>query len=261
MSLHSISVITVMSLIISEQLFDDCCQHRDASHHHHHPKYLSYLLLYNTESAVICTSSTVVIIINIIIIIIIILVIIITNTAFYGIKNAKPVVTCYTVVVVIISIISTHWISGSWWSTVAGAVSVISRLWRIQPELCNCSINRSKWGVIVMLYQFYASGSQLLEQYIYSMKFSAGVLNRFPCCLYLACPSILAERVSTLDWISLCCAPIIVACSESRLVPLSKVLYDTCFFCGQRCKCWSHRPKLTLSVISDVKPNIYILLM
>ena len=38
---------------------------------------------------------------------------------------------------------------------------------------------------------------------------------------------------------------------------LSKVLYHTCFICGQRCKRWSHRPKLTSSVISDVKPIIY----
>ena len=43
-----------------------------------------------------------------------------------------------------------------------------------------------------------------------------------------------------------------------QLVPLSKVLYHTCFICGQRCKCWSRRPKLTSSVISDVKPIIYI---
>ena len=35
-------------------------------------------------------------------------------------------------------------------------------------------------------------------------------------------------------------------------MPLNKVLCHTCFVCGQRCKCWSHRPKLTLSVISDV---------
>ena len=39
---------------------------------------------------------------------------------------------------------------------------------------------------------------------------------------------------------------------------LSKALYHTCFICGQRCKWWSRRPKLTLSVISDVKPIIYI---
>ena len=30
------------------------------------------------------------------------------------------------------------------------------------------------------------------------------------------------------------------------------------FICGQRCKWWSHRPKLTSSVISDVKLIIYI---
>ena len=42
-------------------------------------------------------------------------------------------------------------------------------------------------------------------------------------------------------------------------MPLSKALYHTCFFCGQRCKCWSRRPQLTSSVISDVKPIIYIL--
>ena len=41
-------------------------------------------------------------------------------------------------------------------------------------------------------------------------------------------------------------------------MPLSKTLYHTCFICGQRCKCWSRLPKLTSSVISDVKPIIYI---
>ena len=45
---------------------------------------------------------------------------------------------------------------------------------------------------------------------------------------------------------------------ESRLVPLCKALYHTCFIWGQRCKWWSRRPKLTPSVISDVKPIIYI---
>ena len=42
------------------------------------------------------------------------------------------------------------------------------------------------------------------------------------------------------------------------LVLVSKALYHTCFICGQRCKRWSRRPKLTSSVISDVKPIIYI---
>ena len=41
-------------------------------------------------------------------------------------------------------------------------------------------------------------------------------------------------------------------------MPLSKVLYHTCFICRQRCKWWSRRPKLTSSVISDVKPIICI---
>ena len=45
---------------------------------------------------------------------------------------------------------------------------------------------------------------------------------------------------------------------ESRLVLVSKALYHTCFICGRRCKWWSRRPKLTSSVISDVKPIIYI---
>ena len=45
---------------------------------------------------------------------------------------------------------------------------------------------------------------------------------------------------------------------EPRLVPLSKAPYHTCFICGQRCKWWSRRPKLTSSVISDVKQIIYI---
>ena len=49
-----------------------------------------------------------------------------------------------------------------------------------------------------------------------------------------------------------------VAQFEPRLVPISKALYHTCFICGQRCKWWSHRPKLTSSVISDVKAIIYI---
>ena len=49
-----------------------------------------------------------------------------------------------------------------------------------------------------------------------------------------------------------------VAGFESRLVLLSKTLYHTCFICGQRCKWWSRRPKLTSSVISHVKPIIYI---
>ena len=43
-----------------------------------------------------------------------------------------------------------------------------------------------------------------------------------------------------------------------RLVPLSKALYHACFICGQRCKWCSRWLKLTLSVISDVKPIVYI---
>ena len=70
----------------------------------------------------------------------------------------------------------------------------------------------------------------------------------------------LAERVSALDWLSLrLCGNHYVAGFASWLVLLSKALYHTCFICGQRCKWWSHWPKLTLSVISDVKPIIYIL--
>ena len=34
--------------------------------------------------------------------------------------------------------------------------------------------------------------------------------------------------------------------------------YHICWMCEQRCKCWSHRPKMTSSVISDVTPIIYI---
>ena len=49
-----------------------------------------------------------------------------------------------------------------------------------------------------------------------------------------------------------------IACFEPWFVPLSKVIYHTCFICEQRCKCWSHRLKLTSLVISDVKPIIYI---
>ena len=37
---------------------------------------------------------------------------------------------------------------------------------------------------------------------------------------------------------------------------LSKALYHTCFICGQRCKWWSRRPKLTSSVISDVNLSL-----
>ena len=44
-------------------------------------------------------------------------------------------------------------------------------------------------------------------------------------------------------------------------VSLSKVVYHTCFICGQRCKCWSRQLKLTLSVISGVKPIIYIFVL
>ena len=46
--------------------------------------------------------------------------------------------------------------------------------------------------------------------------------------------------------------------SFPQLVLLSKALYHACFVCGQRCNWWSHLPKLTLSVISDLKPIIYI---
>ena len=55
------------------------------------------------------------------------------------------------------------------------------------------------------------------------------------------------------------CGNYYVAGFESRLALLSKALYHTCFICGQRCKRWFRRPKLTSSVISDVKPIIYIL--
>ena len=53
------------------------------------------------------------------------------------------------------------------------------------------------------------------------------------------------------------CSNHYVACFEPWLVPLSKVLYHTCFICGQRCKCWSRWPKLTSLVISNDKPIIY----
>ena len=58
--------------------------------------------------------------------------------------------------------------------------------------------------------------------------------------------------------IALLCGNHYVACFEPRLVPLSKVLFRSCFICGQRCKCWFRQPKLTSLVISDVKPIIYI---
>ena len=53
---------------------------------------------------------------------------------------------------------------------------------------------------------------------------------------------------------------ILLAGFESRLVLLCKALYHTCFICGQRCKWWSRLPKQISSVISDVKPIIYIYL-
>ena len=43
-----------------------------------------------------------------------------------------------------------------------------------------------------------------------------------------------------------------------QLVPLSKALYHTCFICGWICKWWAHRWKLTSSVISHIKPIVYI---
>ena len=46
----------------------------------------------------------------------------------------------------------------------------------------------------------------------------------------------------------------------SRLVPLNKTPYHACFICGQRCNWWSRRPKMTSSVISDVKTVIYLFL-
>ena len=46
--------------------------------------------------------------------------------------------------------------------------------------------------------------------------------------------------------------------SYPQLVPLSKALYPTCFIHGQECKSWSCRPKLTLSMILNVEPIIYI---
>ena len=44
--------------------------------------------------------------------------------------------------------------------------------------------------------------------------------------------------------------------SYPELVPLSKALSHICFIRGQGCNWCSHRPKLTLSVISDVEPII-----
>ena len=67
----------------------------------------------------------------------------------------------------------------------------------------------------------------------------------------------IAERLCVgLAIISLC-SNHYVAGFEPRLMPLSKALYHTCFICGQRCKWWSRRPKLTSSVISDVKPMLH----
>ena len=46
--------------------------------------------------------------------------------------------------------------------------------------------------------------------------------------------------------------------SFPQLVSLSKTFYHACFIYGQGCKCLSRQPKLTSSVISDVKPIIYL---
>ena len=43
----------------------------------------------------------------------------------------------------------------------------------------------------------------------------------------------------------------------SRLMALSMALYRACFICGRRCPWWSRQLRLTLIVISDIKPIIY----
>ena len=43
-----------------------------------------------------------------------------------------------------------------------------------------------------------------------------------------------------------------------RLAPISRVLYHTCFIREQVCRWWSCWLKLTLLVISDVRPILYI---
>ena len=50
-----------------------------------------------------------------------------------------------------------------------------------------------------------------------------------------------------------------IACFKPRHVPLSKAHYHTYIICGQRRKLWSCRLKLTSSLISNIKPIIYIL--
>ena len=67
------------------------------------------------------------------------------------------------------------------------------------------------------------------------------------CCLVL-------QTLTCLESTGPCCDKVttIYAGFEPRLVPLSKALYHTCFICGQRCKCWSRRPKLTSSVIQTL---------
>ena len=45
-----------------------------------------------------------------------------------------------------------------------------------------------------------------------------------------------------------------------RRVPLSKALYHTCFIRKQGSNWWCYRPKLTWSVILDIKPVVYIFL-
>ena len=51
---------------------------------------------------------------------------------------------------------------------------------------------------------------------------------------------------------SICCVFQTPACA------LKQGTLPYCFICGQRCKCWSHQPILTSSVISDIKHIIYI---
>ena len=77
------------------------------------------------------------------------------------------------------------------------------------------------------------------------------------CCTWGGQLKLFYGNVSDMAIASLC-SNHYVASFEPRLVPLSKLLYHTCCICGQRCKCWSRRPKLTSSVISDVKHIIYI---
>ena len=74
---------------------------------------------------------------------------------------------------------------------------------------------------------------------------------------------LMSHRLLAVAWCSYCAIGAIGKSGfESGLCPpLSKALYHICVICGQRCKWWACRPKLSSSVISDVKSIIYIYIL